>query len=160
VGAGGEPPRGIRTMGEAPRKLTLERILLYSLASAGLNIMSITVSTWILYFYAPPPDSGRIQYLPAALVGILLTVGSLWDAVIDPSWLCLFCRANLATYSPKGRPGRRRRPSGSARGSGRWRAASVSASKTPTAETDSEGLGSRQGRKVRAWRRSRVRQHA
>jgi GPH family glycoside/pentoside/hexuronide:cation symporter len=71
-------------MGEAPRKLTLGRILLYSLASAGLNIMSITVSTWILYFYAPPPDSGRIQYLPAALVGILLTVGSLWDAVIDP----------------------------------------------------------------------------
>jgi hypothetical protein len=47
-----------------------------------------------------------------------------------------------------------------ARGSGRWRAASVSASKTPTAETVSEGLGSRQGRKVRAWRRSRVRQHA
>jgi hypothetical protein len=101
-------------MGEAPRKLTLERILLYSLASAGLNIMSITVSPWILYFYAPPPDSGRIQYLPAALVGILLTVGSLWDAVIDPSWLCLFCRANLATYSPKGRQGHRRWPGGPA----------------------------------------------
>jgi GPH family glycoside/pentoside/hexuronide:cation symporter len=64
-------------MSEAPRKLTLGRILLYSAASAGLNIMSITVSTWILYFYAPPPDSGRIQYLPAALVGILLT-GGLW----------------------------------------------------------------------------------
>jgi len=43
VGASGEPPRGIRTMGEAPRKLTLEQILLYSLASAGLNIMTITV---------------------------------------------------------------------------------------------------------------------
>jgi len=71
-------------MSDTDRKLTLGRILLYSTASAGLNIMSITASTWILYFYAPPPDSGRVQYLPAALVGILLTVGSLWDAVIDP----------------------------------------------------------------------------
>lgn len=64
--------------------LTLRRILLYSCASAGLNMMSITVSTWLLYFYAPPPDSGRTQYLSATLVGVLLTVGRLWDAVIDP----------------------------------------------------------------------------
>jgi GPH family glycoside/pentoside/hexuronide:cation symporter len=67
----------------APR-LTLGRTLLYSTASAGLNILSITVGTWLLYFYAPPPDSGRPQYLPVALVGVLLTLGSLWDAVIDP----------------------------------------------------------------------------
>lgn len=65
-------------------RLPLGRIWLYSAASAGLNIMSITVSTWILYFYAPPPDAGRVRYLPAALVGVLLTVGSIWDAVIDP----------------------------------------------------------------------------
>ncbi len=71
-------------MNKVHRKLTLGRMLLYSTASAGLNIMSITVSTWILYFYAPPPDSGRVQYLPAALVGVLLTLGSVWDAAIDP----------------------------------------------------------------------------
>lgn len=65
-------------------RLTLGRTMLYSSASAGLNILSITVSTWILYFYAPPPDSGRPQYLPVALIGILLTIVSLWDAVIDP----------------------------------------------------------------------------
>jgi len=70
-------------IGKAPR-LSLGRKLLYSMASSGLNILSVTVGTWILYFYAPPPDSGRIQYLPVALVGILLTVVSLWDAVIDP----------------------------------------------------------------------------
>jgi GPH family glycoside/pentoside/hexuronide:cation symporter len=67
----------------APR-LTLGRTWLYSMASAGLNILSITVGTWLLYFYAPPPDSGRPQYLPVGLVGILLIVVSLWDAVIDP----------------------------------------------------------------------------
>jgi GPH family glycoside/pentoside/hexuronide:cation symporter len=66
------------------KKLTLGRTLLYSSASAGLNIMGITVGTWLLYFYAPPPDSGRIQYLPITLVGILMTVSTLWDAVIDP----------------------------------------------------------------------------
>ena len=64
--------------------LSLRRILLYSSASAGLNIVSITVGTWILYFYAPPPDSGRVQYLPVTLVGVLLTVTTLWDAIIDP----------------------------------------------------------------------------
>ncbi len=66
------------------KSLSLKRILLYSSASAGLNIVGITVGTWILYFYAPPPDSGRVQYLPVTLVGILLTVTSLWDAIIDP----------------------------------------------------------------------------
>jgi GPH family glycoside/pentoside/hexuronide:cation symporter len=71
-------------MEKQERPLPLRRIWLYSAASAGLNIMSITVSTWVLYFYAPPPDSGRSGYLPAALVGVLLTVGSIWDAVIDP----------------------------------------------------------------------------
>jgi Na+/melibiose symporter-like transporter len=66
------------------KKLTLGRTLLYSSASAGLNIMGITVGTWLLYFYAPPPDSGRTAFLPITLVGVLMTVSSLWDAIIDP----------------------------------------------------------------------------
>jgi GPH family glycoside/pentoside/hexuronide:cation symporter len=67
-----------------PKKLNFSRIALYSMASAGLNILAITIDTWLLYFYAPPPDSGRPQYLPLALIGVLLTAASLWDAVIDP----------------------------------------------------------------------------
>ena len=66
------------------QKLPFWRIALYSSASAGLNILAITISTWLLYFYAPPPDSGRPVYLPAVTLGILLTIASLWDAVIDP----------------------------------------------------------------------------
>ena len=66
------------------KRLTFGRIALYSMASAGLNILAITIDTWLLYFYAPPPDSGRPQYLPVALIGVLLTIASLWDAVIDP----------------------------------------------------------------------------
>lgn len=65
-------------------KLTLKRTLLFSSASAGLNIMGISVGTWLLYFYSPPPDSGRTIYIPIALVGVLMTISSLWDAIIDP----------------------------------------------------------------------------
>ncbi len=67
-----------------PRKLGFGRIAMYSMASAGLNILAITIDTWLVYFYAPPPDSGRPQYLPIALIGVLLTVASIWDAAIDP----------------------------------------------------------------------------
>jgi len=65
-------------------QLTMKRTLLYSSASAGLNIMAISVSTWLLYFYSPPPDSGRHIYLPITLVGFLMGLTSIWDAVIDP----------------------------------------------------------------------------
>lgn len=65
-------------------KLPFWRMVLYSCASAGLNILAITVSTWLLYFYAPPPDSGRPTYMPAVTMGLLLLVATLWDAVIDP----------------------------------------------------------------------------
>ena len=64
--------------------LSLRHILLYSGASAGLNMMNVTVATWLLYFYSPPADSGRIQYLPVTWVGILMMIGSLWNAFIDP----------------------------------------------------------------------------
>lgn len=65
-------------------KLPFGRVALYSMASAGLNILAITLDTWILYFYAPPPDSGRPSYLPLAWIGVLMIIASLWDAAIDP----------------------------------------------------------------------------
>jgi len=65
-------------------KLPFWRVALYSSASAGLNILGITISTWLLYFYAPPPDSGRPTYIPAVTMGILLLVATFWDAIIDP----------------------------------------------------------------------------
>lgn len=65
-------------------KLPFWRVALYSSASAGLNILAITVSTWLLYFYAPPPDSGRPTYMPAVTMGVLLLIATFWDAIIDP----------------------------------------------------------------------------
>ena len=65
-------------------KLPFWRVALYSSASAGLNILAITISTWLLYFYAPPPDSGRPTYIPAVTMGFLLLAATFWDAVVDP----------------------------------------------------------------------------
>jgi glycoside/pentoside/hexuronide:cation symporter, GPH family len=67
-----------------PKKLSFWYRLSYSSASIGLNILAITISTWLLYFYSPPPDSGRTIYLPIGVVGGIMTFISLWDAVIDP----------------------------------------------------------------------------
>ncbi|MDA0268009.1 MAG: MFS transporter, partial [Cyanobacteria bacterium] len=64
--------------------LTLPRILRYSCTSAGINLVGTTVSIWLLYFYAPPPDSNAVQYLPITQVGVLLTLSQVWGAVIDP----------------------------------------------------------------------------
>jgi GPH family glycoside/pentoside/hexuronide:cation symporter len=65
-------------------KLPFWRVALYSSASAGLNILGITISTWLLYFYSPPPDSGRPTFMPAVTMGVLLLIATFWDAVIDP----------------------------------------------------------------------------
>lgn len=82
-------------------KLTTPRMMLFSSASISTNIMAITVSTWLMYTYAPPPDSGRPALIPIAIIGILMAVGSLVNAIIDPflgHW----------SDSRRGRLGRRR----------------------------------------------------
>jgi GPH family glycoside/pentoside/hexuronide:cation symporter len=59
-------------------------MILFSCASISTNIMAITVSTWLMYTYAPPPDSGRPALVPIAIIGVLMAVGSLVNALIDP----------------------------------------------------------------------------
>lgn len=58
--------------------------MLFSSASISTNIMAITVATWLMFTYAPPPDSGRPALIPIAIIGILMAIGSLVNAVIDP----------------------------------------------------------------------------
>jgi GPH family glycoside/pentoside/hexuronide:cation symporter len=64
--------------------LTLRQTLLYSASSAGINLINTTVSTWLLYCYAPPPNTGRTQALSIIVVGALLALGRVWNAIIDP----------------------------------------------------------------------------
>jgi GPH family glycoside/pentoside/hexuronide:cation symporter len=65
-------------------KLTTPRMMLFSSASISTNIMAITVSTWLMYTYAPPPDSGRPALVPIAIIGVLMAIGNLLNAVVDP----------------------------------------------------------------------------
>ncbi|XGW00814.1 MAG: MFS transporter (plasmid) [Leptolyngbya sp. BL-A-14] len=64
--------------------LTLRQTFLYSATSVGINLINTTVSTWLLYCYAPPPNTGRSQALSIVVVGTLLALGRVWNAVIDP----------------------------------------------------------------------------
>lgn len=66
--------------------LPLPARLLYSLSALGSEALGRSRATWLLFFYAPPPESGLPQLLPLGLVGVLLTilgvVGSLDDTLI------------------------------------------------------------------------------
>lgn len=64
--------------------LSIWKKLQFSLASFGVNLIGITLSSWLLYFYSPPADAGRIIYLDNKLVGVLLAIASIWDSIIDP----------------------------------------------------------------------------
>ncbi len=66
------------------KRLSTGRMMLFSSASISTNIMAITVSTWLMFTYAPPPDSGRPNLVPLAIIGVLLAVGSIVNAIIDP----------------------------------------------------------------------------
>jgi GPH family glycoside/pentoside/hexuronide:cation symporter len=69
-----------------PTTLPLPARLLYSLSSLGSEAFGRSRAIWLLFFYAPPPESGLPQLLPLALVGVLLSIlgvlGSLDDTLI------------------------------------------------------------------------------
>lgn len=59
-------------------------LLLYSSGAFGFNVFHQTVTLWLVYFYAPPPESGRPTLIPLAAFGLVLAVGRIADAFTDP----------------------------------------------------------------------------
>jgi GPH family glycoside/pentoside/hexuronide:cation symporter len=57
------------------------------------------MALWLIYFYAPPPDSGRPTIVPLTLLGLLLTVSRTLEAFDDP----LIGHWSDVTRSPWGR---------------------------------------------------------
>ena len=57
--------------------------LVYSSGAFGLNVFHQTLTLWLVYFYAPPPETGRPILVPMLLLGIVLTFGRVVDAVDD-----------------------------------------------------------------------------
>ena len=66
------------------KPISLMEILLYNLAGFSFNIYDTVLYAWIPYFYTPPRDSGLMQYIPLAALGIILAGGRILDAVTDP----------------------------------------------------------------------------
>ncbi|MCC6314387.1 MAG: MFS transporter [Thermomicrobiales bacterium] len=63
--------------------------MLFSLSSLGSEALIQSRAAWLLYFYAPPADSGLRQWLPLGFVGFLLTalraIDS-FDAILVGYW--------------------------------------------------------------------------
>jgi GPH family glycoside/pentoside/hexuronide:cation symporter len=57
---------------------------LYASGSFGFNVLQQTMALWLVYFYAPPPDSGLTQVVPLAALGLLLGVSRVLEAFDDP----------------------------------------------------------------------------
>jgi len=57
--------------------------LLYSVSALGSEALGRSRATWLLFFYAPSPESGLPQLLPLGLVGTLLGILGLIGALDD-----------------------------------------------------------------------------
>ncbi len=66
------------------KPLSLAHILLYNLAGFSLNAYDTILYAWLIYFFAPPVDSGRQGYITIGAVGVILAFGRILDAVSDP----------------------------------------------------------------------------
>ena len=59
--------------------------VLYASGAFGFNLLFQTLSLWLVYFYAPPAESGRPTIVPLATLGLLMGIGRVLDAVDDPA---------------------------------------------------------------------------
>jgi glycoside/pentoside/hexuronide:cation symporter, GPH family len=73
--------------------------VLYASGSLGFNVLQQTLALWLVYFYAPPPDSGRATVVPLGLLGLLMGASRIVEAVDDP----LIGHWSDVTRSPWGR---------------------------------------------------------
>ncbi|MCG9873189.1 MAG: MFS transporter [Leptospiraceae bacterium] len=67
------------------------RTISYAIGQFGWSLLINIIGTWLVYFYLPPKDAGLpILITDVAILGILNTIGiiaslgRLWDAVTDP----------------------------------------------------------------------------
>lgn len=74
------PPAPRRGMGWLPPGSQLT----YAGGAFGFNVFHQTISLWLVYFYAPPPESGRETIVPIAIFGALLAAGEVIEAFDDP----------------------------------------------------------------------------
>jgi len=69
---------------DQPGELSLAHKLLYASGSLGANITFQTLAAWLIFFYAPPDDADRATLVPIGIVGLILVVSRIIEAVDDP----------------------------------------------------------------------------
>ncbi len=65
-------------------ELPLLSKLLYASGSLGANITFQTIAAWLIFFYSPPEDAERSPLVSIGVVGLILVVGRVIEAVDDP----------------------------------------------------------------------------
>ncbi len=66
------------------RGLKGPQAVFYAAGYMGIAMVMQVVVTWVIYFYAPPPEAARQASLSAAAIGGIMGIGRLVDAVTDP----------------------------------------------------------------------------
>ncbi|MCP4753989.1 MAG: MFS transporter [Proteobacteria bacterium] len=66
------------------KALGLKEIVLYNMAGISLNLYDTILMAWVMFFYIPPQNTGRVQYTSMVAIGIILAGGRILDAVTDP----------------------------------------------------------------------------
>ncbi|MEX1254413.1 MAG: MFS transporter [Dehalococcoidia bacterium] len=67
-----------------PQGISLRDKLLYASGSLGANITFQALAAWLIYFYAPPEDADNSPLVAIALVGAILVISRIIEAVDDP----------------------------------------------------------------------------
>lgn len=77
------------TDSEAPnngREFTTLEGFAFLISGLGVQFSSELFAQWGSFFYSPAPETGRIIYVPIALVSIIFVFGRAFDILIDP-WI-------------------------------------------------------------------------
>ena len=66
------------------KSLPLRNKVLYSFGSVGSSAVFFSTTLWLVFFYSPPPESGRPVLVPIFIVGLVLAIGRFIEAFDDP----------------------------------------------------------------------------
>lgn len=70
-----------------PRELSWGKRLAYAAGNFGVGLMPAMIGSWAMYYYAPPAEEGPTclkTYVPIYLIGAMLAIGRVAEALINP----------------------------------------------------------------------------
>jgi len=63
------------------KKLDFKDKFFYSTGSIGLNLVSVGVASWLMFFYMPPGGTPRVS---PGFLSVIFLIAGLWDGLVDP----------------------------------------------------------------------------